>query len=318
MSDHLQSTPKPADTGHARAPGHVHRLDPSSFGFAFALGTALNVLFVIVEAIFGFLGNSTALLADAGHNLSDVLGLLVSWAAVGMARRSPTRRYTYGLRSSSILAALFNAVFLLVAIGAIALEAIQRFASPAPVAGITVIIVAAVGILINGATALLFASGRKGDINIRSAFLHMAADAAVSAGVVIAGIVILQTGWHWVDPAMSLIICAVIIWSTWGLLKNAIQMSLGAVPPGLDPSAVRSYLEAIPGVTELHDLHIWPISTTATALTCHLVMPAGHPGDGFLSATAHQLEHRFKIGHATLQIETSNEAACALAPDEVV
>jgi len=303
---------------HDGGVGHAHTHVPKSFGFAFALGAALNIGFVIVEATFGFLSNSTALLADAGHNLSDVIGLLVAWVASVLARRAPTARYTYGLRSSSILAALFNAMFLLTAVGAIAWEAIQRFAHPEPVAAKTVMIVAAIGIAINGLTAWMFASGRKGDINIRGAFLHMAADAAVSAGVVVAGGVILLTQWHWVDPVVSLVICLVIVWSTWGLLKDSVRMSLAAVPPGLEPGEVRSFLEQLPGVTNLHDLHIWPMSTTETALTCHLVMPAGHPGDGFLMETAHELEHRFSIGHTTIQIELNAGNACRLSPDEVV
>src|SRR5215468_5478254 len=281
--------------------GHSHA--PKSFGLAFALGTALNAGFVVVEAVFGFLSNSTALLADAGHNLSDVFGLLVAWAAAALSRRAPTTRFTYGLGSTSILAALLNSVFLLVGVGAIAWEAVLRFAHPQPVAGLTVIVVAAIGIVINGATALMFASGRKGDINIRGAFLHMAADAAVSAGVVIAGAVIVLTGWLWIDPAVSLAICVVIMWSTWGLFKDSIRMSLDAVPPGLAIAEVRRFLAALPGVTALHDLHVWPMSTTETALTCHLVMPGGHPGDAFLMQTAHDLRDRFDIGHVTLQIE---------------
>ena len=298
--------------------GHPHSHLPRSFGKAFAIGTALNVGFVVLEALFGFLSNSTALLADAGHNLSDVFGLTVAWVASALAQRAPTARFTYGLRSSSILAALFNAMFLLTAVGAIAWEAIQRVAHPEPVAGKTVMIVAAVGILINGATAWMFAPGRKGDINIRGAFLHMAADAAVSAGVVIAGGLILLTGRNWIDPAVSLAICVVIMWSTWGLLKDSVRMSLSAVPEGVDPAEVRRFLNQRPGVDELHDLHVWPMSTTETALTCHLVMPTGHPGDTFLMETAHELERRFGIGHSTIQIEISRDTACKLSPDEVV
>ena len=303
---------------HQHGPDHSHAHTPGSFGLAFALGAALNIAFVLVEAIFGILSNSTALLADAGHNLSDVIGLLVAWGASVLSQRPPTARYTYGLGSSSILAALFNAMFLLVAVGAIAWEAVQRFAHPAPVAGKTVMIVAAVGIAINGFTAWMFASGRKGDINIRGAFLHMAADAAVSAGVVVAGALILLTGWQWVDPVVSLVICAIIVWSTWGLMKDSVRMSLAAVPQAIDASGVSAYLRQLPGVVQLHDLHIWPVSTTETALTCHLVMPGGHPGDQFLMDAAHALAHRFAIGHATIQIETSETMACALAPDEVV
>ncbi|AWN42574.1 cation diffusion facilitator family transporter [Methylobacterium durans] len=302
--------------GHQHGPGHVHA--PASFGRAFAIGIALNVGFVIVEATYGVLGNSVALLADAGHNLSDVLGLIVAWVAIILSKRAPTSHYTYGMKGSSILAALFNAVFLLVAVGAIAWEAVQRFAEPAPVAGKTVMIVAAIGILINGATAWLFASGRKGDINIKGAFLHMAADAAVSAGVVVAGLVILYTGWTWLDPVVSLCIVAVIVWSTGGLLRDSVRMSLAAVPPGLDPAAVRRHLEDLAGVAAIHDLHIWPMSTTEVALTAHLVMPGGAPGDAFLMRAAREMRERFGIGHVTLQVETSEAAACALAPEHVV
>ena len=303
---------------HSVGPHGAHSDAPASFGRAFAIGTALNVTFVAVEAGFGFWANSTALLADAGHNLSDVFGLVVAWAAAGLAQRPPSARFTYGLRSSSILAALFNAMFLLVAVGAIVWEAIQRVLHPEPVVGTTVMIVAAIGIAVNGFTAWLFASGRKSDINVRGAFLHMAADAAVSAGVVIAGAAILMSHWTWIDPTVSLIICAVILWSTWGLLKDSIRMSLGAVPDGLDPAQVRRFLEKLPGVAGLHDLHIWPMSTTETALTCHLVMPAGHPGDSFLMNAAHDLERRFAIAHVTIQIETSLGNACRLEPDTVV
>jgi cobalt-zinc-cadmium efflux system protein len=302
--------------GHVHGPGHAHA--PASFGRAFAIGIALNVGFVAIEATYGVLANSVALLADAGHNLSDVLGLIVAWAATVLAKRAPTSRYTYGMKGSSILAALFNAVFLLIAVGAIAWEAIQRFGEPAPVAGKTVMVVAAVGILVNGVTAWLFASGAKGDINIRGAFLHMAADAAVSAGVVLAGLVILYTGWTWLDPVVSLAIVAVIVWSTWGLLRDSVLMSLAAVPPGIDAGSVRQALEELPGVSAIHDLHIWPMSTTDTALTAHLVIPGGHPGDDFLMGAARTLKERFGIGHVTLQVETTEASACALAPDHVV
>ena len=302
--------------GHAHGPGHAHA--PASFGKAFAIGIALNVGFVAVEATYGVLANSVALLADAGHNLSDVLGLVVAWVAMALAKRAPSARYTYGMKGSSILAALFNAVFLLVAVGAIVWEAIQRFGEPAPVAGKTVMIVAAIGILVNGITAWLFASGAKGDINIKGAFLHMAADAAVSAGVVIAGLVILYTGWTWLDPVVSLAIVAVIVWSTWGLLRDSLTLSLAAVPPGIDPAAVRSHLEGLPGVAALHDLHVWAMSTTETCLTAHLLMPGGRPDDAFLIDAAAGIRERFGIGHTTLQVETSADNACALAPDHVV
>lgn len=297
---------------------HSHGHAPKSFGLAFAIGVALNTAFVVVETIFGIFSNSTALLADAAHNLSDVLGLLIAWAAANLSRRAPTPRFTYGLRGSSIMAALFNAMFLLVAVGGIVWEAIQRLSQPEPVESLTVMVVALVGIAINGLTAWMFVSGRKDDINIQGAFLHMAADAAVSAGVVIAAVVIFWTGWLWVDPAVSLAVCVVILWSTWGLLKNSTQMSLDAVPAGIDPAAVSAFLKRQPGVFDIHDLHIWPMSTTETALTCHLVMPHGHPGDAFLMATADALKEQFRIGHSTLQIETSENTQCALAPNEVV
>jgi cobalt-zinc-cadmium efflux system protein len=298
------------------AAGHVHA--PASFGKAFAIGIALNTALVVAEAVYGYLGNSTALMADAGHNLSDVFGLLVAWGASVASKRPPSGRFTYGFRGSSILAALANAVFLLVATGAIGWESVQRFRDPEPVAGVTVMVVAAIGIFVNGATALLFARGRKGDINIKGAFLHMAGDAAVSAGVVVSAAMILWTGWLWLDPAMSLVICAVILWSTWGLLRSSVDMSLSAAPENVDLGAVRSFLLSRPGVSQMHDLHVWPISTTETAITCHLVMPDGHPGDDFLMECCQMLRKSYKIGHATLQIEVSEGNACALAPDSVV
>lgn len=305
---------------HAGHAGHAHGevVEPAGFGHAFAIGIFLNIGFVLLEAGYGIASNSMALLADAGHNLSDVLGLIIAWVGVVLSKRQPTLRYTYGLRGSSILAALFNAMFLLVAVGAIAWEAIGRFANPEPVAGTTVIIVAGIGIVINAATAFLFFRGRKHDLNVRGAFLHMAADAAVSVGVVLAALAMLYTGWLWLDPAISLVIAGIIIWSTWGLFKDSLAMSLGAVPATIEPAAVRRYFEGLPGVTRIHDLHIWPIGTNEVALTCHLVMPGGHPGDSFLTRSAAELGARFGIGHPTLQIETSENPVCALAPDEVV
>jgi cobalt-zinc-cadmium efflux system protein len=291
---------------------------PASFGTAFAVGIALNLTFVAVEFVYGVLANSMALVADAGHNLSDVLSLAIAWIASVLARRPPSSRLTYGLGGSSIVAALFNAVLLLVAVGAIAWEAILRLFHPEPVASGTVMIVAAVGIFINGATAWLFASGRKGDLNIRGAFLHMVADAAVSAGVVVAAAVILMTGWLWLDPLTSLAVVGLIVWGTWSLLRDSLAMSVSAVPAAIDPQAVRRYLESRPGVAAVHDLHIWPMSTTDTALTAHLVLPGGHPGDEFLMQATTELRHRFGIGHTTLQIEVSAETACQLAPDHVV
>jgi len=258
---------------------------------------------VVVEAIYGFLSGSMALVADAGHNLSDVLSLLLAWGASVLARRAPSGRFTYGFKSSTILAALANAMLLLIATGMILLETIERFADPQPVAAGTVMVVAGIGIAVNTGTALLFLRGRKHDINIRGAFLHMAADALVSVGVVIAGALILFTGALWIDPVTSLVIVAVIAWSTWGLLKDSLAMGLLGVPKGIEEAAVRAHLAALPGVAAVHDLHIWPMSTTETALTTHLVMPGGHPGDAFLRDLAHGLEHDFGIGHATVQVE---------------
>jgi cobalt-zinc-cadmium efflux system protein len=296
--------------------GHVHA--PASFGRAFAIGISLNIAIVVLQAVYGYLSNSVALIADAGHNLSDVLGLVVAWAATVLATRPPSGRFTYGLRGSSILGAMFNAVFLLVAVGALSWEALRRLFDPEPVAGVTVMVVAAIGMVLNGFTAWLFAGGSNGDLNIRGAYLHMAADAAVSAGVVVAGFVILMTGWLWIDPAVSLAINVVIIWGTWSLLRESVVMSLAAVPAGIDAGKVRSFLTSQPGVAELHDLHIWPMSTTETALTAHLSMPGGHPGDGFLMGLAAELKARFGICHVTLQVETDPNTVCALAPEHVV
>jgi len=301
--------------GHDHTHGHVHA--PANFGKAFAIGITLNTALVVAEAVYGYLGNSTALLADAGHNLSDVLGLVVAWGASIAARRAPSGRFTYGFRASTILAAQANAVFLLVATGAIGWEAILRLREPEPVAGVTVMVVAGIGILINGFTALLFASGRKDDINIEGAYLHMAADAAVSLGVVASAALIIWTGWLWLDPVTSLVICLTILWSTTSLLRGSIDMSMAAAPKGTDLAAIRVFLLARPGVSAIHDLHVWPISTTETALTCHLVMPAG-TADAFLMETAQLLKTSFRIGHTTLQVETHPDNGCALAPDDVV
>jgi len=296
--------------GHSHGPGHSHA--PASFGRAFFIGVTLNAGFVVVEAGYGFYSGSMALVADAGHNLFDVLGLLIAWTAAVMATRPASARYTYGYKSSSILAALANAGLLLVAIGAILIETVRRFFEPAHVQGMTVIVVAGIGVVINAATALMFMRGRKHDLNIRGAYLHMVADALVSVGVVVAGAVILFTGQTWVDPLASLVIVIVIAWGTWGLLKDSVKMALNAVPDGIDDGAVREWLSSLPGVDAVHDLHIWPMSTTETAFTAHLVMPAGHPGDAFLHDIAHELEHRFGIHHATVQVETGRED-CGIA-----
>ncbi len=303
--------------GHAHG-GHGHSHAPESFDRAFAIGIGLNIAFVAIEALVGLRIDSVALLADAGHNLSDVLGLVVAWGGTMLARTAPTKRFTYGLKGSTILAALTNALLLLVALGAIVLEASQRFASPAPTAGLTVSMVAGVGIAVNAVTAWMFARGRKGDVNIRGAYLHMAADALVSAGVVIAGLVIWRTGLTWIDPAVSIAIAILIFWQTWGLLRETIEMALSAVPRGIDFDHVDAALCGLPGVTAIHDLHIWPMSTTEPVLTAHLVMPGGHPGDRFLTDARELLHDRFGIGHATLQVETGDGDDCAMADTATV
>src|SRR5579871_6498952 len=298
---------------------HGHNLNPIDFGRAFAIAATLNVGLVIAQIVFGVLANSVALIADAGHNLGDVLGLLLAWGAHGMARWLPTKRYTYGFRSASILAALFNGIVLLVATGAIAWEALRRLTGPTDVAGVTVMIVAAVGIVVNGVSAWLLMAGREGDLNIRSAFLHMLGDAAISLGVVAAGAAILATGWNWLDPAASLLIAVLIVWGTWGLLREAFIMSLDAVPQGVDGAKVENYLRGLPGVSEVHDLHIWAMSTTETAMTAHLVRPGAGLDDRLLHEIAHELDHRFRISHATLQVEAGDtEHVCRLAPDHVI
>ncbi|MES2988557.1 MAG: cation diffusion facilitator family transporter [Pseudomonadota bacterium] len=295
--------------GHKHV-GHHHA--PADFGRAFAIGTALNLAFVAIEGAAGLWTNSVALLADAGHNLSDVLGLLIAWGGAELAKRPASARFTYGLRGSSILAALTNAVLLFIAVGAILLETIQRFSEPAAIPGGTVMLVAGVGIAVNLGTAMLFARGRKGDINIRGAYLHMAADAAVSAGVVIGGAVILLTNATWIDPVISLVIVGVILWTSWGLFTESLTMVLQAVPRSVDPEAVERTLTALPGVARVHDLHIWPMSTTEAALTAHLVMPAGHPGDAFLIDLQHRLAHDHGIDHITVQIELGDGAECRM------
>lgn len=298
---------------HGHSHGHGHSHAPADFGRAFAVGVVLNGAFVLVEAVYGYISGSMALVADAGHNLSDVLSLLLAWAAATAARKPPSGRFTYGYKSSTILAALADAGLLLVAIGAILFETLNRLTNPAEVEGWTMVIVAGIGIVINTATALMFLRGRHDDLNIRGAFLHMVADALVSLGVVIAGAAILLTGANWIDPVTSLLIVAVIAWGTWGLLKDSVKMGLLAVPEGISEGEVRAYLERLPGVAAVHDLHIWPMSTTETAMTAHLVMPAGHPGDDFLREIAHELEHDHRIGHATIQIE--RDADCALSSE---
>jgi cobalt-zinc-cadmium efflux system protein len=287
--------------------GH-HKL--STYNRAFAVGVLLNVAFVAAEAGFGILSGSLSLLADAGHNLSDVLGLLLAWGASYLVQRRTSERRTYGWRKSSILAALMNAVLLMVAVGGIAWEAVRRIGQPVAVAGETIILVAAAGVVVNTATALLFLSGRKKDLNIRGAFLHMAADAAVSAGVAASGVAILATGWAWLDPAVSLVVSAIIVAGTWGLLKDSLNLALDAVPAGIDPAAVKNYLAGLPGVEGIHDLHIWAMSTTETALTAHMLKPDAAGDDQLIRKAGCELGERFGIAHVTIQLERS--AQCTL------
>ena len=304
--------------GHDHA-GHSHSHAPADFNRAFAVGIVLNVGFVVAEATYGFLANSLALLADAGHNLSDVLGLLLAWAAASLAKRRPSARYTYGLKRTPILASLANAMLLLVASGAIVLEAVRRLSAPEPVAEMTVIWVASIGIVINGVTALGFLSGRREDINIRGAFVHMLADALVSLGVVISGLIVMATGWMWIDPVVSIAVALVILVTTWSLLRDSVNLALDAVPPRIDRDAIERYLKDLPGVSEVHDLHIWSMSTTEVALTAHLVRPGAALDDGLLTTACRELSQRYGIGHATLQVEAGDPAhPCVLAPADVV
>jgi cobalt-zinc-cadmium efflux system protein len=305
----------PDDHDHHHEHGHAHA--PKDFGRAFAIGTALNGGFVVIEVVAGLFAHSMALIADAGHNLGDVLGLLMAWAAAKFAASIPSARYTYGLRRGTILAALANAIILLISVGAIAAGAIARLISPSHVGTIIVMAVAAAGILVNGTTALLFASGRRGDLNIRAAFQHMAYDAVLSLGVVVAGALILLTGWERLDPVMSLVIAAVIVAGTWTLLRDSMGMAMDAVPGNISPEAVRAFVLKRPEIVSVHDLHIWPMSTTETALTLHLVAPSGHPGDAFLARLCEDLHHEFAIGHTTVQIETDS-ARCSLACGQTV
>jgi len=301
--------------GHDHSHGHAH--GAAAHSGAFRLGVALNFSFVLLELAMGFAAHSLALLADAGHNLGDVLGLLLAWGAAEMARRSPTPRRTYGLRRSTILAALANAILLLVAVGAIGLEAIQRLAHPAPVAGATVASVAGLGVIVNGITASLFFAGRRDDLNVRGAFLHMAADAAVSAVVLLAGLAMMATHVGWLDPVASLIVVLVILWGTWGLLRESFSLAMDAVPEGIDPERVRAYLAGLAGVAAVHDLHIWGMSTTEAALTAHLVCPDGW-SDASLAAARAGLHDGFGIEHTTLQIEHGDHGPCAQESEQVV
>lgn len=297
---------------------HEHGAAQTDFGTAFAVGAAINVAYVLIEAGFGFYSGSLALLADAAHNLTDVGGLLLAWGAVALGKRRPSNRHTYGFGRASILAALANGLALFAAVGALAWEAIGRFSSPVEIPGAIVLWVALFGIAVNAGTAMLFMQGRKGDLNVEGAFLHMAADAAVSAGVVLSALLILATGWHWLDPLASLMVSGVIAWSSFGLFKSAIHLGLDGVPETIDHAAVMARLGQKPGVASVHDLHIWAMSTTTTALTVHLVMPEGSQGDTFLDEVADELKLHFGIDHATVQIERGDAGACHLAPDDVV
>ncbi len=293
--------------------GHHHHGDPDRQATAFRVAIVLNTLLVAAQFGFGFVANSTALMADAGHNLSDVLGLVLALLAAVLGKRAPSGRYTYGLRSTSILAALANAVLLLLASGAIAWEAVQRMLAPPPVAGLTVTLVASAALLVNGFSAWLLMRGQQSDLNVRGAYLHMAADAAISLGVVVSGLLIIATGWNWLDPLVSLTIVGLIVHGTWGLLRESVELILSAVPAGIDANAVADFLRAQPGVTGVHDLHIWAMSTTESALTAHLVVPGGYPGDAVLDSLVDALRTRFGIAHSTLQVEQGTTAhACAL------
>lgn len=303
--------------GHGGGHGHSHA--PTDFGRAFAIGITLNFMFVIIEAIYGVLAHSLSLVADAGHNFGDVLSLLLAWIASLLVKRLPTRRRTYGLRRSSILASLANALVLLIAIGGIAWEAIERLRAPAPVANDVVMVVAGIGIAINAFTAWMFASGRKGDVNIRGAFLHMAADALISLGVVVSALAMRDTGWNWLDPATSLVIVATIAWGTWDLLRESLELALDAVPRHIDAAKVEAWLAALPGVEAVHDLHIWAMSTTDVALTAHVVKPDATVDDAVLDRIHRELRDRFGIGHSTVQFELGQCAhPCALNGDGVI
>jgi len=311
------------DDHHALHPGHHHGHDhgphaPVQFGPAFAVGASLNIGLVAAQVVFGIAAGSMALLADAAHNAGDVLGLLLAWGAVVLGRRPPTARRTYGWGRSSILAALANAAVLLISVGAIAVEAVQRLLAPAPIAGMTVVWVAGAGILINGFTAALFARGHE-DLNIRATFLHMAGDAVISVGVVLAAVAIMLTGWLWIDPLASLAIAALITVSTWGVLRDAVNLAMDGVPSRIAQHEVEAWLRALPGVVEVHDLHIWGLSTTEAALTAHLVRAEEVDDQELIRAASQGLGAQFRIGHATLQIETPAVAeSCRLRPEEVV
>jgi cobalt-zinc-cadmium efflux system protein len=303
--------------GHSHAHSHDHGDAPEQFGWTFAIATGLNLALVVGQVGYGLAANSLALLADAGHNFGDVLGLALAWGAIAIANWRPSDRFTFRMHAASILAAFANGAILLVATGAIAWEAVRRFSDPPPVASTTVIVVAALAVAVNGLSAWLLSRGSRSDLNIHGAFLHMLADAGVSLAVIVAALGIMLTGWQWLDPAASLLISAVILWGTWGLLRESLRLSLNAAPREVAPRDVRQYLTGLPQVAGVHDLHIWAMSTKETALSCHLVTPQGHPGDAFLQRVADELEHRFKICHCTVQIELEPDA-CTLQCDQRV
>ena len=304
----------PHDHDHSHA-HHDHT--PDHFGVAFAVATALNLALVIGQVWYGLAANSLALLADAGHNFGDVMGLVLAWGAIAIANWKPSNRFTYRMHAASILSAFANGVILLVATGAIAWEAIRRFSEPQPVASTTVMAVAALAVVVNGVSAWLLSRGSKSDLNVRGAFLHMVGDAGVSVAVIAAAGGIMLTGWQWLDPVASLLIAAVILWGTWGLLRESIRLTLNAAPREIDPHDVRQYLSGLAQVENVHDLHIWAMSTKETALSCHVVTPQGHPGDAFLQQVAHELHHRFDVGHATVQIELA-QGSCSLQCESTV
>lgn len=294
-----------AEHGHDHADhhhGHAHVHAPANFNQAFAIGIGLNAVFVAIEAFYGWKVNSLALMADAGHNLSDVAGLVLAWGGALAGKLQPSARNTYGFKRASILAAFANAVLLLVAMGSLAWEALGRFSSPVPTQGVTVMVVAGIGILVNTATALLFMRGSAHDLNIRGAFIHMAGDALVSLGVVIAGALTLKFGWNWLDPAVSLAIAAVIVAGTWGLFRQSMHLLFDGVPDQIDLGAVKGYLQSLPGIDRVHDLHVWAMGSSEVAMTAHLVMPAGHPDDVFLKNMTQQLHDQFDIDHVTVQV----------------
>jgi cobalt-zinc-cadmium efflux system protein len=306
------------DHAHSQGGGGHHHHAPADMGRAFAIGVVLNTAFVAAEVAAGLWTGSLALLADAGHNLSDVLSLLLAWGAVALARRAPEGRRTYGLGKGTILASLANSVLLLVAVGVIVSEAVRRIGAPAPVDTDIVMVTAGLGVLINGSTAMLFMRGSRHDLNVRGAFLHMAADAAVSLGVVAGAFAMSITSLLWIDPALSLMIAGVIVLGAWSLLRDSADLALDAAPRGVDVEAVRRWLSELPGVEDVHDLHIWALSTTETALTAHVLRPDNSAADSFLHLACEGLEQRFRIGHATLQVEVGADHGCRLRPAEVV